>query len=102
MFWNKTKVAALAVLATSLVATGSIIGIYRARGATQSAPKDQAQSTAAKNDHPVNPVPVLTPENPPPLSPRTQADLPLPASFATRSSGCIRWVKPTWKASCSG
>ena len=41
----------------------------------QLTPKDQAQSTAAKKDHPVNPVPVLAPENPPPLSPRTQARL---------------------------
>jgi RNA polymerase sigma factor (sigma-70 family) len=75
MFWNKTKVAVLAAVAISLVATVSIVGIFRVSGATQLTAKQPTQQKAAGLKHQDNPVQVLYPENQRLLSPRTQSRL---------------------------
>jgi RNA polymerase sigma factor (sigma-70 family) len=75
MFWNKTKVAALTVVAASLVVTGSIIGVFGVSGATQLSAKQSAPQETAEQGRKNNPVPTPTPEAPVPLSPRTQSRL---------------------------
>lgn len=48
MFWNKIGISALAFASVVLMATGSAVGLYRVRGAVQSAPKKAVETPPSK------------------------------------------------------